>query len=48
MITNLSLPVPVAGAFLEALGQLLSNSLPLVRAQGAHGKTASRKPKTKQ
>ena len=47
VIASLSRPMPVAGAFLEALSLLRSISLPLVRAQGAHGKTASHQPKAK-
>ena len=47
VITSLSLSKPVAGAFLEALSLLRSIPLPLVRARGAHGKTASHQPKAK-
>ncbi len=45
MIASLSRPMPVAGTFLEALSLLRSIPLPLVRARGAHGKTASHQPR---
>ena len=47
MIASLSRPMPVAGTSLEALSLLRSIPLPLVRARGAHGKTASHQPKAK-
>ena len=47
ILENLSSTPPVAGAFLEALSLLRSIPLPLVRARGAHGKTASHKPRAK-
>ena len=45
ILANLSSPLPVAGAFLEALSYVRSNTLPLVRARGAHCKTVAHKSK---
>ena len=47
MIASLSRPCPVAGTSLEALCHVRRITLPLVRARGAHGKTAAHGPKAK-
>jgi len=47
IIANLSLPLPVAGTSLEALCHVRSTPLPLVRARGAHCKTAAHRSKAK-
>ena len=46
-IANLSITAPVAGTFLEALSLMRSIAHPLVRARGAHCKTAAHRPKAK-
>ena len=47
IIANLSLPLPVTGASLEALSLVRSIPLPWVRARGAHCKTACAQAKGK-